>query len=80
MSCGSKITPRFDSFWEREKLSRKLEREGEYRLADAIKHGGCLDRGDLYRAESALDRQGLHRDFDYREERCICRAEDEDKG
>lgn len=77
MSCGTRITPRFDSYWEREELADRLEREGEYRLANAVKHGDCLDDYDLRRAENALDYQGMHRSFDYNEESCRC-STDED--
>lgn len=79
MSCGTKITSSFgDSYWEREELSRRLEREGEHRLARDVLRGECLGWSDLHRAESALDRQGLHRSFDYNEERCRCASDEDD--
>lgn len=78
MSCGTKINGRFDGYFEREDLSRRLEDDGEYRLASAIRRGDCLSRSDLSRAESSLDRQGLHRDWDYREQRCFCDPNEEE--
>jgi hypothetical protein len=77
MSCGTRLSPRWDSWSEREELGYKLEREGEYQLADKVRHGDCLDYYDLNRAKDALDRQGLHSDFDYEEERCHCSTEEE---
>jgi hypothetical protein len=79
MSCGTKLTPRWNSWHEREELAYKLEQEGEYRLASLVKHEECLDWGDLQRAEQALDRQGQYKDFDYREEQCRCRTEEEEQ-
>ena len=78
MSCGMKLTPRFNSWHEREELADALEREGEFRLARAIKHEECLDSGDLRRAESALERQGLDKRHDFREEPCRCSTEEEE--
>ena len=77
MSCGTKLTGRMDSWSERHDLAEKLERDGEHRLADAVKRGDCLDSSELYRAERSLERSGLSRYFDYKEERCACRTDEE---
>ena len=79
MSCGTKLEGAHHGFSERYEISEKLESEGEYSLALKVRHGDCLDSYDLRRAESALDRQGLNRNWDYREENCQCLTEDEDK-
>lgn len=78
MSCGTKIDGRFHSWGEREDLADALEREGEWRIARAVRHRDCLDASDLTRAERALDRQNLSKRFDYREEDCRCQPEEGD--
>jgi hypothetical protein len=70
MSCGTRIEGRFGGYAEREDIVRKLEREGEYSLARQVSHGNCLSSGELRRAENALERQGMSRNFDYNEDRC----------
>lgn len=77
MSCGTKIEGRFQSWGEREDLANALERDGESRLARAVRHGDCLDDFDLRRAEHALEHEGLSRLFDYRETTCPCATEEE---
>lgn len=77
MSCGTKLTGRFDGYSERRELAESLEREGEYSIAQRVQRGECLDGSDLRRAEHALDSQGKTRHRDYREESCHCSTEDE---
>jgi hypothetical protein len=77
MSCGTKIEGRFHLWSEREELADKLERDGEYRLARSIRRQECLDDRELRQAEHALERQGLSKHFDFREERCACRTEED---
>ena len=77
MSCGTKIEGRFHSWSERQNLADALEREGESRVARAVRYGDCLNDFDLHRAERALEYQNLSRQFDYRESRCACSTEDE---
>lgn len=79
MSCGTKIRGRFNSWAERDELAERLEGDGESRIANSVRRGDCLSDDDLRRAENALDHQGLSKHFDYREDRCACRTdEDED--
>ena len=79
MSCGTRLEGRFHLTSERLELAEKLEEEGEYRLAQSVKRGDCLDDRELHRAERALDRQDLSRYHDYKEERCHCSTDkDED--
>ncbi len=79
MSCGTKLDGRYGSFSERDEIVRKLEHEGEHYLADHVRRGDCLGVMDLHRAEDILDRQGMSRHFDYKEERCrYAGDEDED--
>lgn len=70
MSCGTKINSH-DNY----ELSRSLESEGEYNIAEKVRRGDCLDSYDLRRAEDALDRQGMQEHWDYREDRCHCETE-----
>lgn len=70
MSCGTKINSH-----DRYGLSEALEREGEYGLARDVCIGECLDRRSLLRAEDALERQGMRRHLDYREDNCHCSDE-----
>ena len=72
MSCGTRL----DSH-DRYGLADSLEREGEYRLARAVRHGECLDHYELRRAEDALERQGLRPRWDFEERTCRCSGEDE---
>lgn len=74
MSCGTKISTTFS--FQRHDLVDALEREGEYSIARRVMHDDCLDSHDLRRAESALDRQGKSKYFDYREENCRCETEE----
>lgn len=76
MSCGTKLQGRFGSWAERDELADRLDRDGESRIAHAVRHGDCLDSGDLRRAERTLEHDGLMRHFDYREERCRCSWDD----
>jgi len=76
MSCGTKITGHYDGFFEREEVAEKLERDGEFRLAERVKRGECLSYSDLRQAENSLDRQGMRRDWDYKEQRCYCEDEE----
>jgi len=76
MSCGTKIIGAHRTYSERYDLSEKLENEGEYRLARAVRHGECLGWSDLRRAENALESQGMSRNWDFREEHCQCETED----
>lgn len=78
MGCGTKIDGRLHSWSEREDLADALERDGEWRLARSVRHRDCLDDHDLRRAERSLEREGLSKHFDYREEQCVCRP-DEDR-
>ncbi len=78
MGCGTKIDGRYVSFSEREEITRKLEDDGEYRLARLVKYGDCLGYSDLHRAEDVLGRQGVSRNFDYKEERCRCAGDEEE--
>ncbi len=77
MSCGTRLRPRFNSYSDREELAEKLENDGEYRLAQDVKHEVCLNDYDLRRAERSLSRQDMLRNFDYKEERCHCETEEE---
>lgn len=77
MICGSKLEGRFHSYFERLELAERLENEGEYRLADKVKRGDCLDGYELRHAERALESQGLSRHFDYKIEDCHCSTEEE---
>lgn len=77
MSCGTKLQGRFYGWHEREELAEKLEHDGEYQLAEKVKREECLDYGELYRAQQSLERQGMERYHDYKEERCRCSDEDE---
>jgi hypothetical protein len=77
MSCGTKLTRHTDSYSDRHELSERLEREGEFRLAHDVRNGDCLSSYDLRRAESALERQGMQRNWDYRENGCHCSSEEE---
>lgn len=79
MSCGSRIIPRYDSYSERRELADKLEREGEYRVADSVRDDRCLSDYDLRAAERALERHGIHKRWDYEERECACRYNDEDE-
>lgn len=76
MSCGTKLTPRFNSWFERDELANKLEEEGEYTLARKVKREECLSYSELNRAQYALERQGVN-SFDLRKQRCACEEEQE---
>lgn len=77
MSCGTRIEGRFHSWSERDELADALERQGEERLADSVRRNECLDDHQLRDAERALEHAGLSKLFDYREERCCCRTDEE---
>ena len=72
MSCGTRLESHDDY-----ELARRLEWEGEYSLAQQVRRGDCLDSWELRRAEDALERQGMSRHWDYREDRCRCSTGDE---
>lgn len=74
MSCGTKITPRFDTFSERATLADEIERE-DYLLSRRVRNGECLSYYDLLRAESILEDASLKKFYDYREEHCACSEE-----
>jgi len=74
MSCGTRLYSHDDY-----ELARNLEREGEYGLASQVRRGECLDSYDLRRAEHALERTGMQRDWDYKEERCHCSTDEDDR-
>lgn len=77
MSCGTRLQGRFYSWHEREEIAEKLEADGEYRLAEKVKREECLDYSELYNAQQSLERQGMERYHDYKEERCHCSTDDE---
>lgn len=77
MGCGTKITSSYCSYGSEYELSERLEREGEHNLAAKVRHRECLDSYDLRRAEDALERQGLSRHWDFKEENCHCSTEDD---
>ena len=72
MSCGTRLESHDDY-----ELARALEREGEHGLAQQVRRGDCLDSYDLRRAEHSLERQGISKGWDYREDQCHCSTEDE---
>lgn len=76
MSCGTKIDGRFHSWLERQDLADHLENVGEYRIAQSVRRGDCLDDQDLRLARNGLENRGLSRLWDYREKRCVCEIED----
>lgn len=78
MSCGTKLDGRYGSYYEREDIARKLERDSEHYLADHVRRGDCLGVIDLHHAEAVLERQGMSRHFDYREEACKCPDDEEE--
>lgn len=71
MGCGTRLTTH-----DRYALSDRLEREGEYNLAIAVRRDECLDSWELRRVEGALERQGLQRHWDYDERNCHCESEE----
>lgn len=75
MSCGTKLEGRFYSYHEREELADRI-REEDYRLADKVRRGECLDFSELNRAGSILADAGMSRYHDYKEERCRCSDEE----
>lgn len=76
MTCGTKLQGRNWGYSEREEIADKLERDGEYDLAQKVRREQCLGFFELTTAESALERQGIS-SYDYREERCHCSEEEE---
>lgn len=72
MSCGNRLVGRSGSWTERDRLAQRLDRDSMGRLADAVRQGDCLSDGDTWRAQRALERQGLSPLFDYRTEACRC--------
>ena len=78
---GTKIDGTYGMSYERDELADIIEREtGRFSLAQDVRHGRCLTNYDLHSVESALDRAGKSKHFDYREHRCFCGDEEGEDG
>ena len=64
-------------YWDTYELADKIEGDVGYSIAHKIQRGDCLDSYELRQVENALDSQGMSKNWDYREEICHCRTDDE---